>query len=155
MLQLYVWDSQSLALTYTNSVIAAFPISISANGQKLAYYSTLVGNLMVADLVSNTVSTVFIGGVFGSRPGLQFSDDGRFLAYAVATRVTTNPIVSIFTMQQPGTTGLLAKPSHRLGTRTRLRFSWHQSGRAFCRLPQFGLGSCSAGLQWRRGPVPL
>ena len=84
---LYVWNSQSAALTYTNSVSissSTFPlVSISPNGQELAYLAGLTAlNLSVVNLASNTVTTINPIGTFLTHAGLQFSSDGRFLTYA-------------------------------------------------------------------------
>ena len=65
---LFVWNSQSNALSYTSS--PSFPssplpvVSISPNGQKLAYLANTPANLSVADLVANTVLTINPGGYF-------------------------------------------------------------------------------------------
>jgi hypothetical protein len=83
---LYVWNSQTLARTYTNSLTfssGTFPVvSISANGQKLAYLANSPLNLFAADLVANTTLTLNPSATFLSHAGIQFSSDGRFLAYA-------------------------------------------------------------------------
>jgi hypothetical protein len=84
---LYVWNSQLPALTFTNSVgisSSTFPlVSISHNGQKLAYLAGLTAlNLSVVNLASNTVTTINPSGTFLTHAGLQFSSDGRFLTYA-------------------------------------------------------------------------
>jgi hypothetical protein len=86
---LFVWNSQSNALSYTSSpgiLSTQLPfVSISPNGQKLAYLVNSSANFFVADLVSNTVSTINPSGYFFSHAGLQFSSDGRFLTYAGTT----------------------------------------------------------------------
>jgi hypothetical protein len=83
---LYVWNSQSAALTYTNSVIissSTFPlVSISPNGQELAYLAGSPLNLSFVNLASNTVTTINLIGTFLTHAGLQFTSDGRFLTYA-------------------------------------------------------------------------
>jgi Tol biopolymer transport system component len=90
---LFVWNSQSNALSYTSSPSfpsSPFPfVSISPNGQKLAYLANTPANLYVADLVANTVSTINTNGSFSSHAGLQFSSDGRFLTYAGKTNSTS------------------------------------------------------------------
>ncbi len=86
---LFVWNSQSKALTYSSSPSIAsspFPfVSISPNGQKLAYLANSPANLYVADLVANTNLTINPSGSFFSQAGLQFSSDGRYLTYAGKT----------------------------------------------------------------------
>ena len=86
---LFVWNSQSKALTYSSSPSipsSPFPfVSISPNGQKLAYLANTPANLSVADLVANTNLTINPSGAFFSNAGLQFSSDGRYLTYAGKT----------------------------------------------------------------------
>ena len=86
---LFVWNSQSNALSYISSPpipSSPFPfVSISPNGQKLAYLANTPANLYVADLVANIISTINPSGYFFSHVGLQFSSDGRFLTYAGTT----------------------------------------------------------------------
>jgi len=86
---LFVWNSQSKALSYTSNPsisLSPFPfVSISPNGQKLAYLANTPANLYVADLVANTVLTINPSGSFSSQAGMQFSSDGRFLTYAGKT----------------------------------------------------------------------
>jgi hypothetical protein len=85
---LFVWNSQSNALSYSSSPsLPSNPlpfVSISPNGQKLAYL-IYQANFSVVDLVSNTVLTINPSGYFLSHAGLQFSSDGRFLTYAGTT----------------------------------------------------------------------
>jgi hypothetical protein len=86
---LFVWNSQSNALSYSSSPsLPSNPlpfVSISPNGQKLAYLANTPANLFVADLIANTVLTINPSGYFLSHAGLQFSSDGRFLTYAGTT----------------------------------------------------------------------
>ena len=86
---LFVWNSQSKTLTYSSSPSipsSPFPfVSISPNGQKLAYLENSPANLSVADLVANTNLTINPSGAFFSNAGLQFSSDGRYLTYAGKT----------------------------------------------------------------------
>jgi hypothetical protein len=101
---LFVWNSQSNALSYTSSPSipsSPFPfVSISPNGQKLAYLANTPANLYVADLVANTVSTINPGGSVSSHAGLQFSSDGRFLTYAGKTNSATGaPNVFLYDFQ--------------------------------------------------------
>ena len=101
---LFVWNSQSNALSYTSSPSipsSPFPfVSISPNGQKLAYLANSPANLYVADLVANTVSTINPSGSFSSHAGLQFSSDGRFLTYAGKTNSASGaPNVFLYDFQ--------------------------------------------------------
>lgn len=81
--RIYVWDSLAGARIETNSTAAGIStVAISANGARIACF-TGSGTLALLDRVART------NGVVGSclpatRPGLRFSADGRFLAYAAA-----------------------------------------------------------------------
>jgi Tol biopolymer transport system component len=100
---LYVWNSQTLARTYTNSVSfssGTFPVvAISANGQKLAYLANSPLNLFAADLIANTNVMLNPSGTFLSHPGIQFSGDGRFLVYAAQISPATNQSVYLYDFQ--------------------------------------------------------
>ncbi len=102
--QLYVWNSQLTARTYTNSATfgpsASSVVAISPNGQKLAYLSSSISSLSGADLVTKTVVTINSGGIFlSSCAGLRFSNDGRFLTYAMATNTPANQNVYLYDFQ--------------------------------------------------------
>jgi len=98
--QLYVWNSQLNALVYTNS--ATFPasgfvtVAISPNGQKLAFLANSPVNLLAADLEANTVTALNPSGTFISHAGVRFSNDGRFLTYAMATNSTAMQNVYLY-----------------------------------------------------------
>jgi hypothetical protein len=101
---LFVWNSQSKALTYSSSPSipsSPFPfVSISPNGQKLAYLANTPANLSVADLVANTNLTINPSGAFFSNAGLQFSSDGRYLTYAGKTNSASGiPSVYLYDFQ--------------------------------------------------------
>jgi Tol biopolymer transport system component len=88
---LYVYDTQLGQRIYTNSISGPINVSISPNGSRLAYATA--GELWVADLVAQTNG--LIGAALGTlHPGLRFSADGRFLAYA-----TTNSVLPSDTNQ--------------------------------------------------------
>lgn len=76
---LYLWDSQSNALVYTNlTSLNPNLVAVSPDGNRLAY--TTVNQLSVIDRAANTnwqISPAL--GVGGNN--LSFSSDGRFLAY--------------------------------------------------------------------------
>ena len=99
--ELYVWNSQAGALVYTN--INSFyqnasMVSISANGQKIAAASS--SQLYAVDTVSNTTTVIQSSGTFlPSSAGLEFSGDGRFLTYAMASNVFTNRNVYLYDFQ--------------------------------------------------------
>ncbi|HTQ51177.1 MAG TPA: hypothetical protein VMJ12_10730 [Candidatus Acidoferrales bacterium] len=79
---LYVWDSYQALLIYTNTAISQGLVSISPNGQRLAYINS--GTLSVADLVAPTNNTVVASGSFPNQPELSFSGNEQFLVYSVA-----------------------------------------------------------------------
>lgn len=116
--ELYVWSSQLTALTYTSSPAfysGTFPVvSISSNGQKLAYLANSPLNLFAADLVANTVLTINPSGTFLSHAGLRFSNDGRFLAYAMGTPTTSNQNVYLYDFQA-GTNLLVSQTFNSTG----------------------------------------
>jgi hypothetical protein len=116
--QLYVWNSQLTARTYTNSATfssATFPVvAISPNGQKLAYLANSPLNLFAVDLVANTVVTINPSGTFLSHAGLRFSNDGRFLAYAMATSTPANQNVYLYDFQA-GTSLLISQNFNSTG----------------------------------------
>jgi Tol biopolymer transport system component len=85
----YVWNTALAAIVHTNSLpvtpTAFSAISISPNGQKLACLGGTAGGLYTMDLISNTTNTIqSSGGFLATFAGLQFSGDGRFLAYAMS-----------------------------------------------------------------------
>jgi len=98
--QLYVWNAPANALTYTNSAnfssVTFRIVAISPNGQKLAYLANSPVNLYVADLLANTVVTPVPSGTFISHAGVRFSNDGRFLTYAMATNSATAQNVYLY-----------------------------------------------------------
>jgi Tol biopolymer transport system component len=79
---LYVWDSYQAMLIYTNAAISQGLVSISPDGQRLAYTNS--GGLFVADLVAPTNNATITSGSLASQPGLNFSVNGQFLVYATA-----------------------------------------------------------------------
>jgi Tol biopolymer transport system component len=88
---LYVWDSQTNTLVYSNNSVpfssSPFPaVAISPNGQKLAYVAGSPDTLYVADLVANSVTSILTSASIQSHVGLQFCNDSRFLAYAAAVQ---------------------------------------------------------------------
>jgi Tol biopolymer transport system component len=110
---LFVWNSQSKALSYSSSPYipsSPFPfVSISPNGQKLAYLANSPANLYVADLVANTNLTINPSGSFLSHAGLQFSSDGRFLTYAGMTNSASGTLAVFLYDFQTGTNSLISQ----------------------------------------------
>lgn len=76
---LYVWNSSTAALVYTNASGPFTNVSISPDARWLVYVAGT--SLQAQDLIAGTNFQIATG-LFGSRAGLKFSDDGRFLAYA-------------------------------------------------------------------------
>ncbi len=103
--KLYVWNTQLSAQTYTNSATFSssssfFPtVAISPDGQKLAYLANSPLNLFVVDLVAQTVVTLNPSGTCLSHAGLRFSNDGRFLTYAVATNGAASQNIYLYDFQ--------------------------------------------------------
>jgi len=115
---LYVWNSQLNALTYKGPNGASFSpgtysVAISPNGQKLAGLTNSPLRLFGVDLVAKTVVTLNPSGIFLSHAGLRFSNDGRFLAYAMATNTTANQNVYLYDFQV-GTNLLISKNPNTL-----------------------------------------
>jgi Periplasmic component of the Tol biopolymer transport system len=83
---LYVYDTQLGQRIFTNSITGPTSVSISPDGSRLAYATA--SQLWVTDLAAQTNG--LIGAGLGTlHPGLRFSGDGRFLAYA-----TTNAVLA-------------------------------------------------------------
>jgi Tol biopolymer transport system component len=115
--QLYVWNSQLAARTYTNSSSLSWApplvMSISPNGQKLVYLTTGSWRaLSIVDLVAHTASTVGTSGYFPPQPrtGLQFSSNGLFLAYAEGTNGNSRP-QNVYLHNFQAGTDLLVSPN--------------------------------------------
>jgi Tol biopolymer transport system component len=104
-IQLYVWNSQLNTLVYTNTsgTITFFSslvlVAISPNGQKLAFITGSVPYLYSVDLVANTITQLTSSGVLSSHAGVQFSNDGRFLTYAVSSLNSTIQNVYFYDLQ--------------------------------------------------------
>ena len=88
----YVWSSQTAAKVYTKVTTAIAGIGISPDGNRIVY--ALSGQLYAVDRAANSTWTV--GSVAsGSRLGLRFSGDGRFMVYVVPygpAQMTTNQV---------------------------------------------------------------
>lgn len=85
---LYVWDSVAGAIIYTNTTASISEVSISTNGQRLAYMTSGAPSaLYVADLVQPTNDANVASGPYGSFPtkaGLSFSADGNYLVFSTS-----------------------------------------------------------------------
>ena len=80
--RLYLWDSQSASLVYTNVVTGTAPtaLAISPDGNHIAYFGGSGPDIWAVDRVANT-NWYLTYMPAQSQPGLRFSGDGRFLAY--------------------------------------------------------------------------
>jgi hypothetical protein len=98
--ELYVWNSQSAARTYTNNTASTTSpaVSISPNGQNLAFLANSSA-LYAVNLVTTNMSTVSAGTTFSSHAGIQFSSDGRFLVYAGQISPGINQNVYLYDFQ--------------------------------------------------------
>src|SRR5262249_18331350 len=105
---LVIWDSQSATTVATGFVDSgAFAVSISPDGNRIAYASP--SGIYGVDRAANTRVRI-ASGLPGSYPGLQFSSDGRFLAYATGTSVVaadTNNFFDVYVYDFVGNTNLL------------------------------------------------
>ena len=88
---LYVWDSNLATIIYTNTTSPLIEVAISPNGQRLAYINANPGTLWLADTMAPSNNAMICTARFPSRPGLSFSGDGRFLAYATNTAASGQP----------------------------------------------------------------
>jgi Tol biopolymer transport system component len=110
---LYVWDSQLATRVYTNALAAPSPVSISANGSRVAYVTN--SQLYAADWTTRTIWQVGPMAA-SSRAGMSFSADGRFLTYASKTAqmlVDTNGTYDVYLYDLQTLTKLLV--SQRYG----------------------------------------
>jgi len=107
---LYVYDTQLGQRIYNNSIVGPINVSISPNGSRVAYGTS--SELWVADLVGQTNGLIGTGS--GTmHPGLRFSADGRFLAYATTNSVLpsdTNQITDVYLYDfESGTNRLISE----------------------------------------------
>ena len=118
----YVWDSLAARMTFTNAVdstSAISAISVSSNGQWLAYLTgSGTVSLRLVNVASNSAQTVATGS-FPSHPGLSFSADGRFLAFATTASIATldmNGLSDIYVFDTLSGTNLLVTESYNAST---------------------------------------
>jgi len=116
--KLYVWNSMLAKLTYTNSLSfsSSLACSISPNGQKLACLQGTPWELYAVNVASNATSVIQSSGVFlQSCVGLQFSGDGRFLTYAMASNSIAWPTQNVYLYDfQVGTNLLISQNPNTL-----------------------------------------
>ena len=115
---MYVWNTALAALTYTNSLPVSpstfSAISISPNGQKLAcLQGGTSSGLYAMDVVANTTTTLPYGAFLTPFAGLQFSDNGRFLTYAMSSNAGLPANVYLYDFQA-GTNILISQNPNTL-----------------------------------------
>ncbi|HVM49709.1 MAG TPA: hypothetical protein VMU04_16905 [Candidatus Acidoferrum sp.] len=84
---LYLWDSLSAGLIYTNAATGVVNVALSPDGNRIAYAAT---SLCVVDRLAGTNGVISATNA-GSHSGLRFSSDGRWLAY-VTPQNNTNQV---------------------------------------------------------------
>ena len=108
---LFVWETQSAGLIYTNSARNSF-VSISPDGHRVAYRDAVSSAFSVADIIANTNWVISVGPI-PDRLAAQFSGDGRFLAYATSAADSpsdTNATQDVYLYDfQTGTNSLLSR----------------------------------------------
>ncbi|MEJ0089285.1 MAG: hypothetical protein WDM80_06000 [Limisphaerales bacterium] len=94
----YVWDSQAARLIQTNAFLSgATNISISPDGSKLAGFVTSF--LALSDRIAGTNGSIASRYRLGSRAGVRFSFDGRFLTYAAGVSAFSSNQVYLYDFQ--------------------------------------------------------
>jgi Tol biopolymer transport system component len=112
-----IWNTALATLTYTNGAGAPQAISISANGQQLAWvqgFSPGLGVLVGLNVASNTTSIIQSNVMFlAPFAGLQFSGDGHFLTYAMSSNSSLPANVYLYDFQA-GTNLLISQNPNTL-----------------------------------------
>lgn len=80
--RLYVWNSQTALLSYTNASLQLTNVSISADGRWVAY--TIGSTLEAYDLVGKTNYLIGTAAI-DSHSGMQFDGSDRYLVFATKT----------------------------------------------------------------------
>jgi hypothetical protein len=118
---IYIWNSQLAVRTYTNNLsfsLGAFSsvLDISPNGQELACVQGLAKGLYAMNVISNATWVIQSSGVYlSSSVGLQFSGDGRFLTYAMASNSIAWPTQNVYLYDfQVGTNLLISQNPNTL-----------------------------------------
>jgi len=85
---LFVWDAEAAASVYTNGALQMCVAGVGPGADRIAYFNgnEFVAQLWVADRLAKT-NGVIASGIPANQPGLRFSADGRFLAYAAGPPV--------------------------------------------------------------------
>ncbi len=100
---LQVWDLQAHNIIFSNAASVS-ELALSPDGRRLVYSTS--AQVIAADLVAGTNLTLGIAPTNG-QPGMQFSADGRFLAYNTGGVNRTNQ-VNLYDFQK-GTNLLVSK----------------------------------------------
>lgn len=113
---LYVWSSLVSQTIYTNTTSTILNTAISPDGRWLLYLNSSPSQLNAVDLLAGTNLVIATLANYGgySHAGLNFSGDGRFMAYAVATGSSTNQNVYLYDFQS-GTNLLISRPFNSAG----------------------------------------
>ncbi len=90
---LFVWDAQAAGSVYTNSATQMWVAGVGPGANRIAYFDGigLAAQLFVADRLANTNGAI-ASCIPANRPGLRFSADGRFLAYAAGPPSNLPPV---------------------------------------------------------------
>jgi Tol biopolymer transport system component len=106
----YVWDSHTATRIYTNAVAFASYVAMSPDGNRLV--CAVSGGLSLVDRVAAT-NWLLAAVISGSHPGLRFSSDGRYLAYATGSALAasdTNGTLDVYLYDfQSGTSLLVSR----------------------------------------------
>jgi Tol biopolymer transport system component len=81
-----VWNTQTTSVIYSNLTTSNSNVSISPDGQRVAWWNSTLNMADVASQANRTVAT----GSFGLNGGIQFSADGNLLVYAVGPSFGAN-----------------------------------------------------------------
>ena len=117
---LFVWDSQSITTVFTTNFTSNIGyVAISRDGKRVAYgYGTapLPSIISVVDLnvpTNRVIASTSLSNPQTARPGLRFSADGRFLAYATSASLIpsdSNNAVDVYLYDfQTGTNILISR----------------------------------------------
>lgn len=113
--KLCLWNSALAKLIYTYASDTGLnTLAVSSNGEKLAGVLWPTPELLAVDVVSNITWVIQPYGTFrSSSVGLQFSGDGRFLTYTMASNDFSNANVYLYDFQA-GTNVLISRSPNTL-----------------------------------------
>jgi Tol biopolymer transport system component len=117
---LFVWDSQSITTVFTTNFTNNIGyISISPDGKRIAYGNgstplpSVISALDLAVPTNRVIASTSLSNPQTTRPGLRFSADGRYLAYATSASLVpsdSNNAVDIYLYDfQTGTNILVSR----------------------------------------------